>query len=222
MPKSLAITLASSKGGQSKSLLAGCLAVRAMKDGRVALIDWEPQGSLSIWWKLRGQPSNPHLHPTRGDLAKDVAILKSAGFQTIIIDTPPTPMEPISRAIEAADFVVVPTRVGLFDIGGIRPVIGFCHEHKRPFLFVLTGTNPDAAGWAKLIRDANGALKKHGPVATKTIRERAAYTSDLTIRDRAAYISALNSGKAGSEIDKDAGAEINALWQAIKKQAGLR
>jgi len=210
MPKPLAITLASSKGGQSKSLLAGCLAVRAMKDGRVAIIDWEPQGSLSIWWKLRGQPSNPHLHVTRGDLAKDVAMLKAGGFRTIVIDTPPTPMEPISRAIEACDFVVVPTRVGLFDVGGIRPVIGFCQEHKRPFLFVLTGTNPDASGWPKLIRDAANSLKRYGPVATKTIRE------------RAAYISALNSGKAGSEIDKGASAEIDALWQAIKRQAGKR
>jgi hypothetical protein len=27
-------------------------------------------------------------------------------------------MEPISRAIEAADFVAIPTRVRLFDVGG--------------------------------------------------------------------------------------------------------
>jgi hypothetical protein len=36
---------------------------------------------------------------------------------------------------------------------------------RRPFLFVLAGTNPDAPGWTKLIRDANKALKKQGPVA---------------------------------------------------------
>jgi hypothetical protein len=106
--------------------------------------------------------------------------------------------------------VLIPTRVGHFDIGGIRPVIGFCQDLRRPFLFVLTGTNPDAPEWPKLIRDANKALKKHGPVAAKSIRE------------RAAYISALNSGKVGSEIDRAAGAEIDALWQVIKNQEGLR
>lgn len=205
MPKPTAITMASSKGGQMKSLLSACLAVRALKDGRVAIIDWEPQGSLSIWWKLRGRPTNPHLHTSKGDLAKDVATLKAAGFQTIIIDTAPANMEPIKRAIEAADFVLIPTRVGLFDVGGIRPVIGYCQEAAKPFLFVLTGTNPDAPGWPKLIREAANSLKKHGPVAAKTIRE------------RAAYISALNSGKTGSEIDRAAGAEIDALWQAIKR-----
>lgn len=184
-----------------KSLLSANLAVRAAKDGRVAIIDWEAQGSVSIWWKLRGRPTNPHLHTTKGDLAGDVAALKAAGFQTIIIDTPPTAMEPISRAIEAADFVLIPTRVGLFDIGGIRPVIGFCQEHDRPFLFVLTGTNPDSTGWPKLIRDAASTLKKHGAVAAKTIRE------------RAVYISALNGGKTAPEIEtregKAAAAEIN-------------
>ena len=123
-------------------------------------------------------------------------------------------MEPISRAIEAADFVLIPTRVGLFDVGGIRPVIGFCRELKRPYMFVLTGTNPDAPGWPKLIRDASASLKKFGPVASKTIRE------------RAAYISAINSGKAASEVGgnegKAAAAEVNALWLQLKKQAGTR
>ena len=40
-----AIAIASSKGGQLKSTLSLSLAVRAMKDGRVMMIDWEPQGS---------------------------------------------------------------------------------------------------------------------------------------------------------------------------------
>lgn len=211
--KPIAIAVASSKGGQMKSLLAANLAVEAAKHGDVALIDWEAQGSLSIWWKLRKQPENPHLHITRGDLVNDAAALKAL-YDTVIIDTPPTPMEPIKRAIEAADFVLIPTRVGLFDIGGIRPVIGFCRELRRPFLFVLTGTNPEAPGWPKLIRDATNALKKFGPVATKTIRE------------RAAYISAINTGKAAGEVagneGKAAGAEVAALWLQLKKQAGAQ
>lgn len=210
----LAIVLASSKGGQGKSTLAAALAVRAVADGnQVGIYDWEPQGSLAVWHKLRGKPENPALHPTKGDLAKDIAGLKANGTNVIIVDTPPTPMEPIERAIAAADVVVIPTRVGLFDLGGIRPVLGFCRAHNKPFLFVLNGTNPDAPGWKRLMDDALAYLKKQGPVLPKTIRE------------RACYISALNSGKSGPETSLEVGqaraaaAEINALWDGIKRKA---
>jgi chromosome partitioning protein len=209
-----AIVLASSKGGQGKSLLAAALAARAGRDGRVALIDWEPQGSLSVWWRLRGKPDNPRLFATGGDLAKDVATLKASGTQTIIIDTPPSPMEPIERAIRVADAVLIPTRVGLFDLGGIRPVIAFCREHGKPFLFVLNGTNPDAPGWPRLITSAAASLRKHGRVHSKTVRE------------RAIYISALNGGRSGPESASDpkeakaAAIEIDALWAAVRRLAG--
>jgi chromosome partitioning protein len=140
------VVLAGSKGGLGKSTLAAALAVRAARDGRVAMIDWEPQGSLSVWWRLRGNPDNPMLHPGTGHLTRDVAACKAAGALTIIVDTPPSPMEPIEDAIEVADVVLIPARVGFFDLGGIRPTIGFCQMHGRPMLFVLNAVNPDVAG----------------------------------------------------------------------------
>jgi chromosome partitioning protein len=208
----MAIVLASSKGGQGKSMLATALAVRAAKDGQVVLIDWEPQGSMSVWWRLRGRPNNPRLYPTKGDLARDVATLKGAGAQTIIIDTPPAPMEPIERAIAVADLVLVPTRVGLFDIGGIRPVIAFCEAHDKPILFVLNDTSPDEPGWPRLIKSAVTILKRYGPVLPKSIRS------------SAIWIAALNNGKTGPESEgkqgKAAAVEINALWSAVRRMAG--
>jgi cellulose biosynthesis protein BcsQ len=209
------IALAGSKGGLGKSTLAVALAVRAAKDGRVAMIDWEPQGSLSIWWKLRGKPDNPMLHPASGDLGVDVAALKAIGAQTLILDTPPTPMEPIEDAITVADVVVIPIRVGLFDLGGIRPTIGFCQIHAKPMVFVLNAVNPDEPGWPRLIKSAANVCRKYGPVAPKSIRE------------RACYISALNSGKSGPEsADKDqakaAAVEIQALWSFVKRHTNLK
>lgn len=56
------ITLAASKGGTGKTTLTSALAVQAMRDGdSVALLDWEPQGSVSLWWRMRGKPDNPRL-----------------------------------------------------------------------------------------------------------------------------------------------------------------
>jgi chromosome partitioning protein len=205
------IAIAGSKGGLGKSTIAAALAVRAAKEGRVAVLDWEPQGSLSVWWKLRGQPDNPALHANTGDLAKAVAAARAAGAQVVIIDTPPTPMEPIDDAIQVADVVVVPTRVGFFDLGGIRPTIGFAQLHEKPLLFVLNAVNPDVVGWPQMIREATAVLRKYGPVAPKVIRE------------RVAYIRSLNTGKTGPESSeaaeaKAAAAEIDALWQFIKRQ----
>jgi cellulose biosynthesis protein BcsQ len=211
--RSRVIVLAGSKGGLGKSTIAAALAVRAARDGRVAMLDWEPQGSLSVWWKLRGQPDNPVLQPFSDDVARAVGDAKAAGAKFIMIDTPPTPMQPIEAAIEASDVVVIPTRVGFFDLGGIRPTIGFCQLHRKPMLFVLNAVNPDVEGWPQMIKEATAVLRKFGPVAPKAIRE------------RVASIRALNTGRTGPERAepaeaKAAGAEIDALWQFIKRQGG--
>ena len=49
------IAVASQKGGSGKTTLAGHLAVQADRSGfgTVALVDTDPQGSLSEWWNAR-------------------------------------------------------------------------------------------------------------------------------------------------------------------------
>ena len=56
------VTLAGTKGGTGKTTLGSALAVRAAEDsGKVALIDLDPQESLSSWWTRRGETKNPKL-----------------------------------------------------------------------------------------------------------------------------------------------------------------
>jgi hypothetical protein len=56
------VTLAGTKGGTGKTTLASALAVRAAEDSpKVALIDLDPQESLSSWWTRRGKAKNPKL-----------------------------------------------------------------------------------------------------------------------------------------------------------------
>jgi cellulose biosynthesis protein BcsQ len=58
----ITIAVASTKGGSGKSSITAALAVQAAKEGgRVAMLDWEPQGSLTLWWLMRGKPENPLL-----------------------------------------------------------------------------------------------------------------------------------------------------------------
>ncbi len=51
----LVMAVASRKGGSGKTTLAGHLAVQAERAGAgpIALVDTDPQGSLSDWWNER-------------------------------------------------------------------------------------------------------------------------------------------------------------------------
>jgi cellulose biosynthesis protein BcsQ len=72
------IAVASTKGGSGKSSITAALAVQAAKEGsRVALLDWEPQGSLTLWWLMRGKPDNPRL--IGDEIEPAAAVRKLAG-----------------------------------------------------------------------------------------------------------------------------------------------
>ncbi len=150
------------------------------------------------------EPGNPFLHAYTGDLLADVEALRAEGYLWIFIDTVPAMLEHIEHAIEAADFALLPTRVSMFDLAATRDVVALCQEQKKPFAFVLNATDPK---WVKGIKSAVAVLKKLGPVIPKSIRQRTAYASALT------------TGKTGSERDKAAAYEIEALWATGKKLA---
>jgi ribose 1,5-bisphosphokinase PhnN len=54
------------------------------------------------------------LHKSCGDPAQDVETMKAEGFQWIIVDTGPAMMPHIERAVEAADFVLIPAEASMF------------------------------------------------------------------------------------------------------------
>ena len=203
------IALAASKGGCSKSTLATALAVQAVTEGgKAALLDWEPQGSVTLWWVMRQKPANPKLIRDAGDPVEAVAEL-GEDFDWAFVDTPPSGMDEIARAIEAADFVLVPVQASAFDLAAVRPVVAACQAFDKPFAFVLTREH---ARREALNNSAAVHLKKMGPVLTQRVQE------------RTAYVSALGLGKTGPEHPdsrqaREARVEIAALWAAVKALA---
>jgi chromosome partitioning protein len=106
------IALISQKGGVGKSSLAGHLAVEAERqsDGPVALIDTDPQGSLSSWWNVR-QAETPLF--VRGDLTRlktQLEQLAGQGVKLVVIDTPPAITDSIKAVAAVSDLVIIPTR----------------------------------------------------------------------------------------------------------------
>ena len=156
-----AIAIASAKGGSGKSTIACALAARASKESmRVAMMDLNPdQGNLSQWWALRGQPMNPRLITDIQNIPEDVSVLARAGFDWLIIDTPPLEMDFIEQAIAVADFVLVPVRTSMFDVSALDALIAMCKHHRRSFGFVLSAVD---AKFKKLTSETIAALVKEG------------------------------------------------------------
>ena len=84
------IVLASQKGGSGKSTLTVGIAIAAAGDGhRVAIIDTDPQGTVSNWGRRRTAPE-PYIHRLGSDIELERPLLafRQTGFTLAIIDTP--------------------------------------------------------------------------------------------------------------------------------------
>lgn len=200
------IAVAAAKGGSGKSTIASALAARASKESlRVAMMDLNPdQGNLTQWWLLRGQPMNPRLITNTENIPEDVAVLKAAKFDWLILDSPPVEMDLIEQAVAVSDFVLIPIRTSLFDVSAIDAVVALCKSHGKAFAFVLSAVN---SKFKKLTDQTVAALVKEG----RLLAARVSY--------RKPYIEALIAGKTGPEICKDLAPEIDALWAEVKRHA---
>src|SRR5919201_1499311 len=97
------LAVASLKGGVGKTTLTAHLAVQAERSGAgpVALIDTDPQGSLSAWWNSRESPTP--------SFASVVSALM-AHARLILIDTPPAFLPTVQAAVSVSDLVLIPAR----------------------------------------------------------------------------------------------------------------
>src|SRR5262245_4848120 len=113
-PRSIAV--AASKGGTGKTTIATAIAVQADKEGgKVALLEWKPKGSLTMWWMMRVKPDNPRL--IRDAIDPTDAVQSVAGeCDWLFLDTAPSPIEQIELAIAAANFVLIPVAASAFDL----------------------------------------------------------------------------------------------------------
>ena len=85
------ITLASRKGGAGKSTLTAHLEAHANRPSRrCMLIDCDPQGSISLWHKLRGTAEPQLRNCARGGITEVVAQARADGVEWAFGDTPRT------------------------------------------------------------------------------------------------------------------------------------
>src|SRR3979490_2961664 len=202
------IVFASRKGGSGKSTLAAHLAAQIKATKPILLVDADPQGSLTLWHKLRGT-NEPPIKSAANSVSGIVAAAKRDGFEWVFIDTPPNVSAVVEDAIKNATLVVIPARPGVFDVNAVQDTIQTCRSARKPYAVVLNGAparRDDAE--SPIVAIAREALAKfRAPVWGGQITNRA----DLLL--------ALGHGEGAREYDANGRAadEINRLWAAIER-----
>jgi chromosome partitioning protein len=188
------LALHTPKGGSGKSTLARELAVAADRAGiRVALADLDPQGTTTGWYRRRAAETPPLVRFNPAGLDGE---LESAGFDLLIVDTPPGSSPVMPPLLRRADLVLVPVRPTPDDLLGAAPIARSLGSN-RAWAFVLCQVPPRSRLLAGAVRQL-AALGRVAPVH---------------ITFRADFPAAAIEGQAAVEFpDTRAAEESIALW----------
>jgi chromosome partitioning protein len=201
------VTIAQQKGGAGKSTLAIHLAVAWSGAGRrVAVVDIDPQASVSQWQERRG-----NAHPQ---------VVKLAGWRTaaeverlahdhdiVLIDSPPHAATEARIAVRAARLVVVPMQPSVMDLWATRATLDLAKAERVPALIVLNRVPPRS-------RSADAVAEEAARLGVEI--------ATATIGNRVALASALIDGKGITEFEATslAAQEIEALAHEVLGRVG--
>ena len=198
------LAVVSQKGGSGKTTLSGHLAVQAdlAGAGPVAVVDTDPQGSLSAWWNERVDERPAFIQTTLPELPGHLDALRTAGIGLVVIDTPPAITMAIEDVIALADHVVVPTRPSPHDLRAVGATVQLIERHAKPMMFVVN----DATPRARITQEAAIALSQHGRVAP------------VTMHHRVDFASSMIDGRTVMELKPDGASarEVVALWEYVR------
>jgi chromosome partitioning protein len=206
-------TVAQQKGGAGKTTLVAHLAVSWSGQGRrVALIDIDPQASLTRWIEVRrevrnGQDIGFTFSQISGwRLAAEVERL-AGEHDLVLIDSPPHAETEAKIAVRSASLVVVPVQPSPMDLWATRPTLELARAERRPALLVINRM-PSRS------RLAGDMIEK---MATLEIG-----VAKATLGNRVAFAESLAEGAGVTETEPGslAALEIAALGQEIWDRAG--
>lgn len=201
------LTLGASKGGVGKTTITTALAVVASRKNKIGLYDADPQASLSRWFELREDTTNLVLLAAKNGVDAK-ALAEKADCNLLICDTPPGSLLLLKAAIEVADLVLIPVRPSPVDIEAVDPTVELAEAAGKDFAFVLSAA--PTQGGAGYVTGARKYLSSVGDVLATEVHQ------------RLPYVGAMGRGLTGPEFEKDGkcGAEVNSLWNEVRKRLG--
>ena len=210
------ITIAQQKGGAGKTTLAAQLAVTLANGGnRVAVMDIDPQASLSGWHRLRSQ-SKFELAPialsdvSGWRVSTELDRLKR-GHDFIIIDTPPHAETEAKNAIRAANVVLIPIQPSPMDLWATKPTLDMAKSEKVPSLVILNRVPPRG----KVLDAMRKAVDDNSlPVAQAGLGNRTAFAASLM--DGRGVVESAARSPAAEEI-RILASEINRFLNKAEK-----
>ena len=201
----LIIAIAQQKGGAGKTMLAANLAVQWAGTHRVALLDIDPQGSLTRWHAQR-QTQNLLFSNVSGWRLRAELERLAREADIVLIDTPPHIEADASRAIRSADLVLIPLQPSVPDLWAAEGTLKLAATERRRVALVLNRTPAKS----RLRTAIETELARRGLTLLPT-----------TLGNRTAYAQAFAQGMGVSETARPtpAGAEMAALASAVLEAA---
>jgi chromosome partitioning protein len=142
----IVITVAQQKGGTGKTTLAANLAAGLAGTARIALLDIDPQKSLTRWHGIRAArgPDTPRF--TFSDvsgwrLAAELERLKRT-HDLVLVDSPPQIDTDARLAIRGADLVLIPVQPSPPDVWAAEGTLALAAAERRPARVVLNRVPP--------------------------------------------------------------------------------
>ena len=194
MPKIILIT--HQKGGVGKSTLTFNLAQNIAANSRVAVLDFDLQGSLS---QLEELVTDFKIIPYQDKLES----ISELQYDFIFIDTPPYLSNHLAKLISISDLIIVPTKAGILDLLAIKSTLAIIEQEKRTIdtLVVFNMIKPNTT----LSLDILIGLEEYNvKIASTHISDLVAFTRSVLLK--------------GVSNDKNAQKQIDQLTEEILTQ----
>lgn len=200
------LAVLSRKGGTGKTTLTVNLAVAAERAGhKVAIIDLDSQASASEWgdWRETETPEVISVHSAR--LPQELYKLKQQGVTFALLDTPPKIEDIALDAAKAADMVIIPCKLGAFDLKAIEKTILVGNMAKCPMRIVFNA-----------VRARSSMLHP----AKRAVQVYEVNVAPCVIGDRIVFSHSVMEGLGVIEYEPKgkASIEIQALFRYISKE----